>query len=52
MTHALLADESLARMRAAGIRHVWSSDSIGHPTNVIALDRLLAEAIRGLDRAG
>ena len=52
VTHALLTDESLARMRAAGIRHVWSSDSIGHPTNVIALDRLLAEAIRGLDRAG
>ena len=52
VTHALLADDSLARMRAAGIRHVWSSDSIGHPTNVIALDGLLAEAIRGLDRAG
>lgn len=52
VTHALLDDDSLARMRSAGIRHVWSTDSISHSTNVIALDGLLADAVRALNQPG
>jgi hypothetical protein len=33
-------------MRAAGIGEVCSTDSIPHPSNRVALDGLLAEALR------
>jgi ribose-phosphate pyrophosphokinase len=31
---------------AAGIRSVRSTDSVPHPTNAIALDAVLADALR------
>jgi ribose-phosphate pyrophosphokinase len=30
----------------AGVRHVWSSDSVRHPSNVVSLVPLLADALR------
>jgi ribose-phosphate pyrophosphokinase len=44
--HALFAPELLPRLFAAGIRAVKSTDSVPHPTNAIALDAVLAEALR------
>lgn len=45
VTHALLADDAQAVMQAAGIRHVWSTDAIAHPSNVVRLAPALAAAL-------
>jgi len=31
----------------AGVRHVWSSDSVPHASNVVSLVPLLAAALQG-----
>jgi ribose-phosphate pyrophosphokinase len=46
VTHALFAPELVASLFKAGIRSVKSTDSVAHPTNQIALDALLAGALR------
>jgi ribose-phosphate pyrophosphokinase len=46
VTHALFADDAVERLRAAGVREIWSTDSIPHPSNVIALAPLLAAALQ------
>ncbi len=48
VTHALFVGDAEARIRAAGVNHLWSTDSIKHPTNAIALAPLLAEAVSSL----
>lgn len=45
VTHALFCGDAETHIRQAGIRSVWSTDSINHPTSCIPLDTLLAEAI-------
>jgi ribose-phosphate pyrophosphokinase len=54
VTHALFVGEALQAMRAAGVAEIWSTDSIAHPTNRIALAPLLAESLRdeGAEHAG
>jgi ribose-phosphate pyrophosphokinase len=44
VTHALFVDDALTVMRDAGIREIWSSDSVAHPTNAFPLAATLAEA--------
>jgi ribose-phosphate pyrophosphokinase len=51
VTHALFAPELAARLFEAGIRSVKSTDSIRHPSNAIALDAVLAGALRKEIRA-
>jgi ribose-phosphate pyrophosphokinase len=46
VTHALFAPELAARLLQAGIRSLKSTDSIRHPSNAIALDAVLADALR------
>jgi ribose-phosphate pyrophosphokinase len=46
VTHALFAPELVSQLFAAGVRSVRSTDSVPHPTNAIALDTILAEALR------
>jgi ribose-phosphate pyrophosphokinase len=46
VTHGLFVGDAILRMRAAGIHHIWSTDSIPHPSNVISLAPLLAQEIR------
>lgn len=46
ITHALHGPEAESLLRDAGIEHVWSSDSIAHPSNAVMLDQLLADAVR------
>jgi ribose-phosphate pyrophosphokinase len=48
VTHALFVGDALADLAAAGVRHVWSSDSVPHPSNVVPLAPLLARALRRL----
>lgn len=49
VTHALFADEATRQLHEAGIEQIWSADSISHPSNVLHLAPLLAEAVRALD---
>ena len=46
VTHALFIDDALAQLRAAGVRHVWSSDAVPHVTAVVSTSGLLAAAVR------
>jgi ribose-phosphate pyrophosphokinase len=46
VTHALFAPELIGKLFEAGIRSVKSTDSVPHPSNSIALDQILAEALR------
>lgn len=45
VTHALFVGDALERLAAAGVAHVWSTDSIPHPSNAISLAPLLAGAL-------
>lgn len=46
VTHALFVGDALDVLRDAGVRHVWSTDAIGHPTSVISVQGLIADALR------
>lgn len=48
VTHALFAEGSLALMREAGIRRVWSTDCIAHESNAISMAPILAQALSPL----
>jgi ribose-phosphate pyrophosphokinase len=47
VTHALFVGDALAQLQHAGVRHVWSSDSVAHASNAVSLVPLLAAALRG-----
>jgi ribose-phosphate pyrophosphokinase len=51
VTHGLFVGDALAELRTAGVRHVWSTDSVPHPSNAIPVAPLLAAALRTLDAA-
>lgn len=44
--HCLAGDDALAMLRRAGVGVVFTTDSVPHPTNAIALAPLLADALR------
>ena len=48
ITHALFSTEAKHCLVVAGVRNIWSTDSVTHESNVIALDNLLKEAILNL----
>ena len=48
VTHALFVGDALDHVRAAGVRHVWSSDCVPHASNVITVVPLLAVAMQAL----
>lgn len=45
VTHALFVGDALARLQAAGIKDICSTDSVLHPSNRIRLDGLLAAVL-------
>ena len=47
VTHPLFVGDAEADLHSAGVEAVWSTDSITHPSNVIFLDGILADALRG-----
>jgi ribose-phosphate pyrophosphokinase len=49
VTHALFVNDAEQQLHAAGIEKIWSTDSVTHSSNRIALDTLLAEAVLHLD---
>ena len=46
ITHALFSPELTGDFSRAGIRSIRSTNSVPHPTNAIALDAVLADALR------
>ena len=48
VTHALFDDEAKQNLIGAGVRNLWSTDSVTHETNVIALNGLLGDAVARL----
>jgi len=48
VTHALFNGDALPALQAAGVRHVWSSNSVPHASNAVSVVSLLAEAWRRL----
>lgn len=48
VTHALFANDAKQRLTEAGIRNIWSTDSIRHESNVIHLHGVLKDAVSGL----
>ncbi len=45
VTHALFVNDAVPRLKAAGVQHIYSTDSIPHPSNQLPLDGILASAI-------
>ncbi len=50
VTHALFADGAKQRLIKAGVRNIWSTDSVSHESNVIALHGLVKDAVLDLLR--
>ena len=48
VTHALFAEGALELLTQAGIKDIWSSDSIPHQSNVIHLAKMLAMQLQKL----
>ncbi|NOY63056.1 MAG: phosphoribosylpyrophosphate synthetase, partial [Gammaproteobacteria bacterium] len=45
VTHSLLDSKGEQSLRNSGVKQIWSSDSISHPSNAIQLAELLATAL-------
>lgn len=45
VTHALFAGDALQVMQEAGIREVWSTDCINHPSNAVSMAKTIAAAL-------
>jgi ribose-phosphate pyrophosphokinase len=46
VTHALFCDDAYNHILEAGVKTIWSTDSIDHSSSCIKLDSLLANAIK------
>lgn len=46
VTHALFVGDAMAELAAAGVRHVWSTDTVPHASNAISVVALLAGVLR------
>ncbi|MBP7131290.1 MAG: ribose-phosphate pyrophosphokinase [Aquabacterium sp.] len=46
VTHALFAADALDVIRAAGIEHIWSTDSVIHNSNAVSLAPLMADSVQ------
>ena len=50
VSHALFMEDAIDQLNAAGIEHIYSCDSIPHPTNTVSLANLLANALQDVLR--
>ena len=48
VTHGLFSASSLQQIYAAGIKNIWSTDTIYHKTNVVSIAQLVADKIKCL----
>ena len=49
VTHALFVNDAKARLIKAGVRNIWSTDSVSHESNIITLYGLLKDAVLNLE---
>jgi ribose-phosphate pyrophosphokinase len=45
VTHGLFVGDAIERLHAAGVRRVWSTDSVPHASNCVSVAPLLARAL-------
>ena len=50
VTHALFAGDAEQVIRSAGVRHIWSTDSVAHSSNVVSVAPLIAQVLQELAR--
>ena len=43
VTHALFVEDSYEKLLSIGVKEIWSTDSVAHPSNCISLASLIAE---------
>jgi len=48
ITHPLFCADAEAHIIQSGVQHIWSTDSISHPSACIYLDKLLAQAVKDI----
>jgi ribose-phosphate pyrophosphokinase len=48
VTHALFVGDAFAELQRAGVRQVWSTDTVPHPSALVPIAPLLADAVRSL----
>jgi ribose-phosphate pyrophosphokinase len=48
VTHALFVSDAKQRLKQAGVRNIWSTDSVSHESNSIPLHGLLRDAVLNL----
>ena len=48
VTHALFADDAKQCLLQAGVRNIWSTNSVSHESNIIPLSGLLKDAVLNL----
>jgi ribose-phosphate pyrophosphokinase len=48
ITHALFCGDAYDHILNAGVKNIWSTDSIEHPSACIKLDALLADALKAI----
>ncbi len=48
VTHPLFCSDTEQTIRQSGVKNVWSTDSITHPTNTMVLAELLAKHVKAI----
>ena len=48
VTHALFCDDAYRHILQAGVKSIWTTDSIDHPSSCIKLDCLLANSLKAI----
>ena len=48
VTHAIFVGDAVDQIHAAGVRRLWSTDCVPHPSNAVSVVPLLADALRAL----
>lgn len=48
VTHALFAGDAAQVIHDSGVRHIWSTDTLAHPSNVVSVAPLIAQGLQAL----
>ena len=48
ITHGLFHNDAESRLKQAGVRYIWSTDSVSHESNIIPLSGILKDAVSRL----
>jgi len=51
LTHALFAEDALDVVKGAGVREVWSTDSVAHASNAVPVAAVVAKAMKAIGLA-